>query len=313
MNAPVSGHVYPLAACGLIIGFCAAVLGGYYPAEQQGYYLSGQNVAPVFEGWQENDDGSFTMLFGYLNRNLDEELDIPIGPNNRLEPGGLDQGQPTHFLPNRNQFVFGVKVPPDFGNRELVWTVTAHRKTARAFATLKPDYVIDDVVRMMNTARWGDRENVGARNTEPVLTLEGSHEVKTSVGRPVTLKVLVSDDGIPKASPAADLMQPNPTRVSITRRSTTPGRYGALGLRVAWFVYRGVAKHVKFDPPQFKVYKDTRGGSPWSPGWMAPPIPSDGRVAVTADFTAPGVYVLRCLAHDGVLGVSKDVTVIAGS
>ena len=60
-----------------------------------------QNVVPVFEGWLRNPDGAFTMVFGYFNRNLKEELAIPPGPENKIEPGELDRGQPTYFLPRR--------------------------------------------------------------------------------------------------------------------------------------------------------------------------------------------------------------------
>ena len=60
---------------------------------------TGQNVVPVYEGWEQNADGTFNLVFGYFNRNWEEELDVPVGPDNILEPGGSDHGQPTHFLP----------------------------------------------------------------------------------------------------------------------------------------------------------------------------------------------------------------------
>jgi hypothetical protein len=62
---------------------------------------SGQGITGSFEGWYPNIDGTFSLLVGYLNRNSAQILDIPVGPNNRIEPGGPDQGQPTHFLPRR--------------------------------------------------------------------------------------------------------------------------------------------------------------------------------------------------------------------
>src|SRR6188472_615221 len=82
-------------------------------------YSSGQPVWPAFEGWEKNDDGTFNLVFGYMNDNWAEELDVPVGPDNNLSPGAPDQGQPTHFLPRRNRFIFRVKVPRDFGNKEL--------------------------------------------------------------------------------------------------------------------------------------------------------------------------------------------------
>ena len=74
----------------------------------------GGDVTPAYEGWRRNSDGTFTMYFGYMNRNYEEELDIPIGPDNNVDPGG-DRGQPTHFYPRRNRFLFTVAVPKDWG------------------------------------------------------------------------------------------------------------------------------------------------------------------------------------------------------
>src|SRR5687767_9521241 len=80
-------------------------------------YSSGQNASPAFEGWELNADGSFNFLFGYMNRNWEEELNVPIGPDNSIMPGGPDHGQPTRFLPRRNRFVFRVRVPKDWGEK----------------------------------------------------------------------------------------------------------------------------------------------------------------------------------------------------
>ena len=81
-------------------------------------YATGQNVAPVFEGWEKNPDGSFSFRFGYLNRNYEEEPEIPVGSNNSFSPGPADRGQPTHFYTRRQQFMFKVRVPPDFGKQK---------------------------------------------------------------------------------------------------------------------------------------------------------------------------------------------------
>src|SRR5579863_5990681 len=78
----------------------------------QVHYATGQNVAPEFEGWEHNPDGTYSMVFGYLNRNYEEELDIPVGANNTVTPGG-DRGQPEHFYPRRQRFLFKVVVPAD--------------------------------------------------------------------------------------------------------------------------------------------------------------------------------------------------------
>jgi hypothetical protein len=259
----------------------------------QEMFLSGQNVAPVFEGWEKNADGSFDMVFGYFNRNWDEALDVPVGPANSLQPGGPDRGQPTHFLPNRNKFVFRVTVPQDFGDKELVWTVTAHGRTEKAYATLKPDYIIDKAIIMRGFAGFFGTKPDELSNVPPIVRIEDAGPKAVKVGQALSLTAVARDaDGMPKASPA-------PPRV---------GRVSALGLRVAWFVYRG-AGAVTFTPDQFKVYQDTRSDSPWTPGWSPPPVPADGRYPVDVSFRAPGTFVLRVMAHDGALAATEDVTV----
>jgi hypothetical protein len=78
-------------------------------------FNTGQDIVPVYEGWLRNADGSFTFVFGYFNRNWKEELVIPPGPDNKLEPGDIDRGQPTYFLPRRQSFIFRAKGPKDWG------------------------------------------------------------------------------------------------------------------------------------------------------------------------------------------------------
>jgi hypothetical protein len=105
-------------------------------ASQSLSYTKGQNVAPAYEGWEQGADGVKYFLFGYMNRNWEEELDVPVGPDNGFSPGNPDQGQPTHFLPRRNRFIFRVKVPNGFSEKdELVWTLTTHGKTEKAYAS----------------------------------------------------------------------------------------------------------------------------------------------------------------------------------
>ncbi|MYI74864.1 MAG: hypothetical protein F4057_05965, partial [Acidobacteria bacterium] len=117
--------------------------------------VRGQNIAPVYEGWEKNPDGSFNLVFGYFNRNLGERIDIPVGPDNTIEPGGPDQGQPTHFYPRRSRFLFKIRVPADFGDKELVWTLTSNGQTEKAYASLLIDYFIDDTVIQNNKGAGG--------------------------------------------------------------------------------------------------------------------------------------------------------------
>src|SRR5580700_11076043 len=151
-------------------------------------------VTGAFEGWFKNPDGSFSLLLGYFNRNDKEELDIPIGPDNRIEPGGPDRGQPTHFLVGRQWGLFAVKVPADFGDNKITWTITANGKTSVIPASLNRDYEISPF----------REEAVG--NTPPVLSFEekgpavqgplGLTTKRTAtVGAPLTLTAWVADDG----------------------------------------------------------------------------------------------------------------------
>jgi hypothetical protein len=277
----------------------------------------------VYEGWEQNPDGSFNLVFGYFNRNWEEEIDLPVGPDNNIEPGGPDQGQPTHFYPRRNRFLVRIRVPKDFGNKEVVWTLTSHGKTERAYATLKPDYFIDDIVIMNNSGAggMGGGANNLFGNKAPVLKVEGDKTRSVTVGQPVTLTAVASDDGIPKRR-VNRAFRPSTTTAAATSPTPStlylPARIGARccpdsssGLRLAWFVYRGAAT-VTFDPPQFEVWEDYRDGrnSPWSESWEPPPVPTDGKWVVRATFSEPGTYVLRCQAHDGGLVTSEDVTFV---
>ena len=98
-------------------------------------FNSGQSVVPYFEGWIRNPDGTFDLVFGYFNRNWEQEIAIPAGPDNTVELGGPDAGQPTFFLPRRQRFVYRVTVPKDFGKKEVVWSITANGRTEHAFGS----------------------------------------------------------------------------------------------------------------------------------------------------------------------------------
>ena len=98
-----------LAGLVLVMAVIALTASGY--KAQSLSYSSGQNVSPAFEGWETDADGNSFFLFGYMNNNWDEELDVPVGPDNSFNLIGADVGQPTHFLPRRNRFVFKVPVP----------------------------------------------------------------------------------------------------------------------------------------------------------------------------------------------------------
>jgi len=299
-------------------------------------FSSGQSVSPAYEGWMPNPDGSFTMYFGYMNTNWLEEFDIPVGPANDIEPGGPDQGQPTHFYPRRSPFLFTVKVPKDFGTKEMTWTITTHGKTERAYASLKTDYQIDNQV--MSTEVGGDfgslRDELRT-NIPPELRVEGEKTRQAKVGAPVSLVAFAGDpdnlparrDGKPQPRHASGRMEgespappppaaarpANPTNLAnlIYRPPSSIVPSSGPGLRFSWIVYRGKAAAVTFTPDQMKTWTDTRAyaNSPWSPPYTIPLPPPDGKWTAQATFAEPGTYVLRAVASDGSVFTYENVTV----
>jgi hypothetical protein len=282
------------------------------PAQET--YSKGQSISPSYEGWEQNPDGSFNFMFGYMNRNWLEEPDIAIGVDNSFSPGPADRGQPTHFLPRRNRFVFKVRVPADWGDKELVWSLTTAGKTENAYASLRLDYVVDNMVIASETGALnaGFSTPASRANTPPVVFLEGDSIRRARVGERVMLAATVDDDGLPRVRTSAQ--QPDtsdaPPQLS-ARQLRPPSRITVAkvnGLHLSWFVYRGEGE-VMFDPYQVKVWEDSRTGanSPWSPLWRAPPVPEDMRWEVGVTFDRPGTYVLRGRADDG--GLFGDVQV----
>ena len=169
-------------------------------------YTKGQNISPAYEGWEQASDGTKYFLFGYMNRNWEEEIDVPVGPDNGFNLGGADQGQPTHFLPRRNRFVFRVKVPSGFSEKdELVWTLTTHGKTEKAYATLRPDYVVDDVVKASETGALGaGTSSPEVRgNKPPTVHIQELTARSVKAGEPITARQRSEGRRHPEAPSAA--------------------------------------------------------------------------------------------------------------
>src|SRR5580658_703517 len=230
---------------------------------------SGASVTGAFEGWFKNADGTFSLLLGYYNRNRNQEVDLPVGPNNRIEPGGPDRGQPTHFLPGRGWGLFAVKVPADFGDNKITWTITANGKTTVIPASLKPDYEISPFIE------------AAVGNTPPVLSFEEKGpsvqgpqgllvERTAKVGVPLTLTVWVSDDA------------------KFTSSSGARPRNQAAPVTLRWIRYRGQGG-VTFAPDRPAVEKVDRKGST---------APFNGKATTIVTFAAPGEYELHVTAND---------------
>ena len=202
-----------VVACAL----AAFVLVAGAEVDAQLSYSSGQTISPAYEGYEVNPDGSYDLLFGYLNRNWDEELNIPVGPDNYFSPGLADRGQPTHFLPRRNRFVFRVHLPADFDpDQEVVWTLRSQGQEKKAYASLRQDLLVDNMVIASETgALGGGRSDPSNRlNETPVIELETDRVIAAVVGQPVTLIARVSRRWAPSHPDAA----PGGRRPSHARR-----------------------------------------------------------------------------------------------
>lgn len=293
-------------------------------------YSKGQPLYPAYEGWVRNADGSIDMLFGYMNENWEQLLDVPVGPDNHFSPGPADRGQPTHFLPRRNRFVFKVRLPPSFReDEELVWTLRANGYEHKAYGTLREDLYVDNVVIMSETGALGAGSSSPEirANVPPVVQLEVPTELSVRAGEKVRLAAVVTDDGQPvrvsalgaasrsRAETEAD--SPDPRELlqrALERVTATVTVSKRLGLHFTWFVYRGPGEGVEFDPPQIKPWEDTRpfANSPWAVSWQPPTPPEDGRWVSEVTFSQPGTYTLRGRADDGGLYTDVEVTVHVG-
>ena len=222
---------------------------------------SGLTVSPVFEGWYRNPDGTFSLSFGYYNRNTAEVVEVPIGADNILTPGAGDRGQPATFHPNRHWGVFAVRVPADFGKKEIMWTIKFRGSTVSIPGSLKPDWQLD--------ALEGE---ASADNTPPTLSFgtdmpkgQGPLGVtagpqRVAVGVALALTVLVTDDA--KTSTAA----------------SGSARAGG-NVDLAWFKHQGPGD-VAFSAPTTRL------------------APVGGTATTTATFTRAGEYIVRVRAND---------------
>ena len=255
---------------------CALLLTSGLGAQVQ--YSRGQNVAPTFEGWEHNPDGTYSLVFGYLNRNFEEEVDIPLGSENSVTVGSEvygDRGQPTHFYPRRQRFLFRVVVPADWDKKQkVVWTLTSRGRTDQAKGWLQPEWELSQDVIVENMGGGVPDPN----NKAPVVTVDTAQTV--TLANSATLVATATDDGLPKPYRRSNS---NPDRDAQPRRP--------IGVQIKWIEYRGPGK-VTFAPDA-------------SPVIHGEPVTLKSQ----ATFSAPGTYVLRVTANDGQLFTSRDVIV----
>jgi hypothetical protein len=236
----------------------------------------GAGITASYEGWFDNPDGSHNFLVGYMNRNRQQEVDVPIGPNNRIEPGGPDMGQPTHFLPGRQIGLFIVTVPKEFTREQrLTWTITVNGQTTSIPFRLLPDYNVSPLMI---------QHGHGAEDTPPIVRFEEKAPPiqgpvamlskaltrTASAATPLALNVWAEDDAKYSSGTGAPLGKPRPP-VSLT-----------------WSKFRGTGA-VTFDKakPELK----TLAGGGVNELYR-------GTATTTVKFSEPGDYVLHLTAND---------------
>jgi hypothetical protein len=264
----VNRFVASLCAAGLIAG---GVFVSGQVAQPEPRRAFGASVTGAFEGWYYNPDGSRSFLVGYYNRNSQQALDIPIGPNNRIEPGGPDLGQPTHFLAGRQWGMFSVPVPKDFKPEDqFVWTLVANGQTMSIPLRLKSDYVMSPFkeIAVGNTPPVIRFEQNGKTMQGPIATVAAAPARTASVGTPLPLTLWTTDDMKYTSGTSAPMTRPRPP---VTLR---------------WSMYRGPGA-VTFDKAAPEVEKLESGEGAFS-----------GRATTTATFAAAGDYVLHLTAND---------------
>jgi len=239
------------------------------PSEPQRQF--GTSVTGAYEGWFDNADGSHSFLVGYLNRNSAQPLDLPIGPNNRIEPGGPDMGQPTHFLPGRQYGMFVITVPKNFTPQQrLIWTLVANGQTTSIPLWLNPLYIVSPFtdVAVKNTPPMLRFDEKAAPLQGPIATAAKAFSLSTAVRDPLRVSVWASDDEKYSSGTNAPLRKPPPPVI------------------LTFSKYRGPGS-VTFDvvsPPMEKI----AGGE----------MPFSGRASATATFSQPGDYMLHVTAND---------------
>ena len=259
-----------VCAAGALAGG-ALLLGQQLPEPRK---QSGASITGSFEGWFANADGSRSFLVGYYNRNSGQELDVPVGPENRIEPGGPDLGQPTHFLSGRQYGMFVVPVPREFGPQDrFTWTIVANGQTTSIPLRLHPDYLIEPFkeTAVNNTPPAIRIDEQGPASQGPVARIAIAPVRTTSLPSPLALTLWAADDMKYTSGTSAPLTTPRPP------------------VTVKWSKYRGPGS-VAFDNPRPAVAA--------LPASAAGGMPFLGKATTSVRFGEPGEYVLHVTAND---------------
>jgi len=243
---------------------CAACACAQLPMEPQ--HTSGQSVTGAFEGWFPNGDGTFSILLGYFNRNTRDATDIPVGPDNRIDPSGPDYGQPTHFVPGRMWGSFVIKVPRDFGDKKLTWTIVANGKPTVIPMSLATDWEISPFV----DGTGNMPPFIGFSESGPFVNgpVGPSAALSAVVGIPLPLTAWIADDAH--------------TVPGMSRPRTPP-------VTVGWTMFRG---------PGAVTFSEGRPAVEKADFKRPEKTEFSGKVSTSATFREPGEYVLRLVAND---------------
>jgi hypothetical protein len=262
---------------------------------------SGLNVYPAFEGWYQNADGSYTLLIGYYNRNKKQILDVPIGPQNRIEPGGPDQGQPTHFLVGRGWGTTAIRVPKDFGDKKLTWTLTTNGKTVSIPFGITKGYQIEPFL----DAAMGNKPPTlafepNAKGIQgPPPPLAQAHAVSGVVGQPVALTVFYTDDGHEEPTGGGSAA-PTGGGAASAAGAAAPRTGAAAAPAPGTPTTGGAAAGGGFQRPprQSVTLSKFRGPGDVTFDDATPAIGKDGKATANATFSAPGEYLIRVEGND---------------
>jgi len=229
---------------------------------------AGQSVTGVYEGWFQNPDGTYSLLAGYYNRNLVQALDIPVGPNNKIEPGNPDRGQPTYFLPGRQWGLFVITVPKDFGTQKLTWTIVANGKST--------------VIPLSLAADWEIKPFVDATdNTPPFLSFKSFDDGAAMLQGPIPLRTSLNA----KVGVLLSL-----TVWAADDNKTPPGRREPkYPVTVMWSKFRGPGQ-VSFSNSK-PIVEKTGDKLPGNATFA-------GKATTTATFSQPGDYTLYVVLND---------------
>ncbi len=272
-------HLTARAFVVLLVGMIAAPLYAQLPAHLRDYPLanfqkSGDLVAPFFDGWIDNGDGSVTMVFGFMNRNTDEIVDIPLGPNNYIQPVQFDGVQPSHFpvydrrglTGIRERGAFAVTVPAGMAGTEVVWTLShaghSYSIPGRAVSVAYEMSSDPRALGSLNPAVRFTRDGPEGIGREGVM----GPRVTASVGTPVTLSAYVQDRGARGQYEVDNLYQ----------------------VGTEWILHQGPAI------PEFESAAMTGRAREAAAGEGAMITSDDWTMATTqATFSEPGEYIIR--------------------